>query len=82
VRSARIGVEYSAILVSSDDHQCKVTVRDVSAAGFRIEHFDDLREGDLIELRLDKGEVLRGRLQWCLGNEAGGIFLDPPPQVD
>ncbi|WP_114226971.1 MULTISPECIES: PilZ domain-containing protein [Sphingomonas] len=81
-RGPRVGVEYAAVLVSADGHQSKVTVKDVSARGFRLEHFDDLREGDEIELRLDKGETLRGRLQWTLGNEAGGLFLDPPPTVD
>lgn len=80
-RGPRVGVEYPAILVAADGHQSRVTVKDVSAQGFRIEHFDDLRQGDEIELRLDKGESLRGRLQWVLGNEAGGLFLDPPPQV-
>lgn len=81
-RGPRVEVEFAAVLVAADGHQSKVTVKDVSARGFRLEHFDDLHEGDEVELRLDKGEVLRGRLQWSLGNEAGGIFLDPPPLVD
>jgi len=81
-RAPRVGVEFPAILVAADGHQSKVTVKDVSARGFRLEHFDDLHEGDEVELRLDKGEVLRGRLQWSLGNEAGGVFLDLPPLLD
>lgn len=80
-RGPRVGVEFPAVLVSADGHESKVTVRDVSARGFRLEHFDDLREGDEVTLRLDKGETLKGRLQWTLGNEAGGVFLDPPPEV-
>ena len=81
-RGPRVGVEFPAILVAADGHQSRVTVKDVSARGFRLEHVDDLHEGDEIELRLDKGETLRGRLQWSLGNEAGGLFLDPPPTID
>lgn len=81
-RAPRVGVEFPAILVAADGHESKVLVKDVSARGFRLEHFDDLREGDEVELRLDKGEVLRGRLQWTLGNEAGGLFLDLPPNLE
>jgi hypothetical protein len=81
-RAPRVGVEFAAILVASDGHQSRVTVKDVSARGFRLEHFDDLHAGDEIELRFDKGEVLRGQLQWSLGNEAGGVFMDVPPSVD
>lgn len=81
-RGPRVGVEYPAILVARDGHQSKVTVKDVTARGFRLEHFDDLHEGDEIELRLEKGETVLARIQWTLGNEAGGLFLDPPPTVD
>lgn len=78
-RATRINVNMPALLLATDGHQTRVVIRDLSADGFRIEHFDDLRVGDVVELRPDKGRPLRARIQWSLGNEAGGLFLDRDP---
>ena len=78
-RALRVNVDQPAILIAADGHETRVVIRDVSAAGFRIEHFDDLKPGDPVTLRLDKGETIAARIQWSLGNEAGGQFLDGSP---
>jgi len=78
-RAPRINVNMPALLLATDGHQTRVIIKDLSAEGFRIEHFDDLQPGDLVELHPDKGQALRARIQWSLGNEAGGLFLDPDP---
>ena len=70
------------MLVASDGHETSVVIRDVSAAGFRLEHRDDLYPGDRVSLRLDKGQTYEARIEWSLGNEAGGRFLDSEPAPD
>jgi hypothetical protein len=65
----------SALLVASDGHCTDITVRDISAAGFRIEHSDDLEAGDDVFIILPKGERMPARIQWSVGREAGGVFL-------
>jgi hypothetical protein len=74
-RETRINVEFRATMIAADGHATAVVIRDVSARGFRIEHSDDLIAGDTVMLRIDKGEELKACIQWCLGREAGGIFL-------
>ncbi|MCW3797166.1 PilZ domain-containing protein [Sphingomonas sp. BN140010] len=75
-RAPRVDVEFLVMLIAADGHETQVVIRDLSASGFRIEHSDDLQAGDLVTLRLDKGRTVHARIQWSLGNEAGGQFLD------
>ena len=81
-RALRVNVDEPAILVAADGHEARVVIKDVSATGFRIEHFDDLEPGDVVTFRLGKGETIAARIQWSLGNEAGGQFLDGCPLAD
>jgi hypothetical protein len=65
----------SALMVASDGHCTAITIGDISAKGFRIEHLDDLKAGDDVVIVLPKGERIPARIQWSVGREAGGVFL-------
>jgi len=81
-RPPRVNVNFPTILIAADRHETKVVIKDLSASGFRIEHFDDLKAGDVVILRMDKGRTVDARIEWSLGNEAGGQFLDGDPSAN
>ncbi|GAA4003600.1 PilZ domain-containing protein [Sphingomonas humi] len=76
-RANRIAVNLPAVMIAADGHETSVIIRDLSSAGFRLEHQDDLFVGDLITLVIAKGERVAATVQWSLGNEAGGRFASP-----
>ena len=75
-RSKRIDVHYDAVLVTSDDHEVAVTVKDLSREGFRIELKDQVLVGERVRLRVGRNGDVPAEIKWALGCEAGGVFLD------
>lgn len=75
--SRRIDVHYDAVLVTSDGHEFRAVVKDLSAGGFRIEMETDeqLHADEQIILRTDRGGDVPAQIAWALGLEAGGTFL-------
>ena len=75
--SKRIDVHYDAVLVTSDGHEVRAVVKDLSAEGFRIEIDEPLQVGEdeHVILRMHRGGDVPARIAWSLGLEAGGIFL-------
>ena len=76
-RERRIDVRKQAVLVSSDGIETPVLVMDVSASGFRIETSDTPLIGEYVFLRVERYGDFPAQIRWALGNEAGGIFLEP-----
>ena len=75
-RSTRIDVSFDAVLITSDDHEIPVTVKDLSREGFRIELHDEVLVGERVRLRVRRNEEVAAEIKWALGAEAGGVFLD------
>ncbi len=66
------------MLVNSDGGEENVTILDVSSGGFRITGSEAVRAGELVHVRVERGETLAAQIRWVLGNEAGGVFLTSP----
>ncbi len=77
-RPPRIRLNNAAKMIAADGHETEVVIVDVSASGFRIEHADDLHEGDRITLVMAKAEKVRATIRWSIGREAGGTFDEEP----
>ena len=73
--SRRIDVHYDAVLVTSDGHEVRAVVKDLSAEGFRIEIDEQLQVGEQVILRTHRGGDVPALIAWTLGIEAGGTFL-------
>ncbi len=52
-------------------------VLDISSGGFRLEVTEAPHVGDLVRLRVERGEEFPAEIRWALGKEAGGVFLAP-----
>jgi hypothetical protein len=76
-RPVRIDVSLPALLTTSDNHSMQVRVRDLSAAGCRIDlpSGEELLVGESVTLIVDGNQRLPGQIRWILGNEAGALFL-------
>ena len=79
-RPPRVDVRRPAVLVDSEGHEASVTILDVSRGGFRLEVSEAPLVGELVRLRVERGEEFPAQIRWALGNQAGGVFLDPVNQ--
>jgi hypothetical protein len=73
----RLDLRRPATLINSDGVECNTILLDLSGTGVRLCLEDSLRIGELVTLRIDDAEELHARICWCLGNEVGGILVDP-----
>lgn len=76
-RARRIDLRRSAVLIDSDGIESAVTILDVSSGGLRLDVSESLRIGELVTLRVERGEAFPMEIRWALGNEAGAVFLTP-----
>jgi hypothetical protein len=65
------------MLTTADGHQVPITVKDLSAGGFRIELDEEVLNDERVELRAGKVPDMIAQINWALGSEAGGVFLEP-----
>lgn len=73
----RVEVRREAILIDSGGVPIEVTMLDISSGGFRLECKVAPKTGELVRLRVERGEEFPAQIKWTPGNEAGGVFLDP-----
>jgi hypothetical protein len=54
-----------------------VTIRDLSATGFRVQlpHCEELLEGEFVRILVSDQDEYVGHIKWALGQEAGGNFV-------
>jgi hypothetical protein len=78
-RPTRIDVEIGAVLTTADGHSFKVTVRDLSANGFRMDLDEQVLVGEHVSLKVGSRDAMRAEIKWALGREAGGCFLEGVP---
>lgn len=77
-RAPRIDIRQPAILINSDGVQSEVIVLDISSGGFRLKVPNFLlRIGEFVTLRVERSEEFPAQIRWALGEEAGGVFLEP-----
>ena len=81
-RAPRIDVRRPAVLINSDGAAADVTVLDVSSGGFKLEVSECPRIGEFVRLRVEHGDEFPAQIRWALGNEAGGVFLEPVSFVE
>jgi hypothetical protein len=56
-------LDTAATMIAADGQRTEVTILDVSASGFRLEHADDLRPGDRITLVTAKTAKIRASIR-------------------
>jgi hypothetical protein len=81
-RAPRIDLRRPAILVDSTGRERDVNILDVSGGGFRLRISEGLRIGEFVTIKVDRGSSFEAQIRWVVGNEAGGMFLNPVDQGD
>ena len=76
-RAHRIDGEHEGLLVDGDGRQYSVRILDISGGGFKLEGEETFRIGEYVGLRVSKYGEFSAQIRWALGNQAGGVFLDP-----
>ena len=76
-RSARVRVSHDATLVLSDGSEHQVTITDVSSGGFHLCTKQTMPIGEHVFLRVARYGDFPAQIRWALGEEAGGVFLQP-----
>lgn len=75
-RPVRIDVDLAGTLTASDGHAFAVTIRDLSATGFRLDLGDEeVLVGEEVVLQVGRHDNHRAEIRWAAGREAGGNFL-------
>ena len=77
MRAPRVDGQHSATLVTSDGIHFPATVTNLSNSGFRLQFKELLRIGEYTALRVVNYGDFPGQIRWALGDEAGGVFLEP-----
>ncbi len=68
-----------ATLINSDGRAFPVYVKNLSRAGFTLEHrAQDLRLGEIVIIRSHHGTEARCEIKWTTEVEAGGVFIELP----
>jgi hypothetical protein len=81
-RAPRIDFGRMAVLIDSAGSESDVKVLDISSAGIKLEVSKAPRIGAVVTLRMDGSPSMRAQVRWAVGNQAGGIFLDPVDPAD
>lgn len=76
-RAARVSVSQDAVLVLADGSELPVKITDVSSGGFRLSVAETLPIGQHVFLRVERYGDFPAQIRWALGEEAGGVFLQP-----
>lgn len=83
-RAPRIDGEHDALVADGAGCQYTVRILDISGSGFKLEGKETFRIGEYVGIRVSKYGDFSAQIRWALGNQAGGVFLDPivlpPPQ--
>lgn len=77
----RINVNLEGVLTTEDGVLAAVRVLDLSVSGFRLLSNEPLLSEEKVTLRIGREEILRAKIQWVVGREAGGCFLEPPGEM-
>lgn len=78
-KSPRVEGRFPATLIDEAGRDYPVIIRDLSSTGFRLECSENLSVGERVALRVSRYADFPAEIRWALGNEAGGVFLEPVP---
>jgi PilZ domain len=81
-RAPRVDLRRPAILVDSKGGERDVTILDISRGGFRLETSEIPRVGEFVTVRVERDVGFAAQIRWALGNEAGGVFIEPADGSD
>jgi len=76
-RASRLKIFHHAVLVDSAGRQYDVTVLNISGTGFRARSDETLKIGEYVALRVPRYGDFQAQIRWSVGDEAGGMFLNP-----
>jgi hypothetical protein len=76
-REPRVDTAFKATLLDSSGTEHAVMVLDLSKSGFRLRCAEMLRIGEKVRLRTGRYGEFPAQIRWALGEEAGGLFLEP-----
>jgi hypothetical protein len=79
--SQRVEMFQPAELLTHDGRSIDIDFLDLSRDGFKIRHHEDLMVGDMVTITSARGTKVQAQIKWIADQMAGGIFLDPPPEV-
>jgi hypothetical protein len=75
----RTPMRQEATLINSHGRAFPVFVKDLSPAGFRLEHrSQDLQLGEVVIIRSHRGTEALCEIKWTTEFEAGGVFIELP----
>ncbi|MFC7538116.1 hypothetical protein ACFQPG_12210 [Sphingomonas sp. GCM10030256] len=77
----RIDVSQPAELGTEDGRSISIDFLDLSRAGFKIRHEDELLSGDLVTIISARGSRARAEIKWVGDRIAGGVFVEPPEEL-
>lgn len=78
---ARIDTWQPAELITHDGRSICIDLLDISRAGFKIKHQDELLDGDYVTIISARGSKVLAKILWVADQMAGGIFVDPPEDL-
>ena len=76
-RAPRVATCYPATVVDGDGVELAVIVVDISREGFRLTSDETMVIGEHVHLRVPRYGDFPAQIRWAIGNEAGGVFLEP-----
>jgi hypothetical protein len=81
-RAPRVALGRAAVLANSQGAESDVVIVNISAGGFRVKMQDPPPVGELVTLLVERGVAFAGQIRWVLGEDAGGVFLNPAAEHD
>ena len=76
-RAPRTVGRHDALIVDSAGRQVACTVTDISGGGFRVYTEETFSIGEYVALRVPRYGDFPAQIRWALGQDAGGLFLEP-----
>ena len=76
-RAPRVATDLPATVVDGSGAEFTAVVIDISKQGFRLTCDETLKIGEYVHLRVPRYGDFPAQIRWALGEEAGGVFLEP-----
>lgn len=76
-RAPRVATDLAATVVDGGGTEFAAIVTDISKQGFRLTCGETLQIGEFVHLRVPRYGDFPAQIRWALGNEAGGVFMEP-----
>jgi phosphoribosylformylglycinamidine (FGAM) synthase PurS component len=81
-RAPRVDLRQRATILNSDGAVIEAVLLDLSSSGFKIQAVETLRIGEFVTLRVGRSSEMKAQIRWALGDQAGGVFINPVDQSE